>query len=342
MTTINNAAVEAVRNEIATPSILSNSEQLLLSKPANVWIEEAKIQPPPIPIFLTLWFLGEICILFADTNLGKSILAVQIMAMISEGRDIGGFPAPATQQTILYFDFELSAKQFENRCSENYRNHYVFNNSFHRIEINPDADLDGDEDFEVMLIMDIERLIKETDAKVLCIDNLTFLTTDAEKGKNALSLMKKLKVLKNKYHLSILVLAHTPKRDLSKPISKNDLAGSKMLINFCDSAFALGESAKDGSLRYIKQIKARNTHIEYGTDNVIVCEINKPSNFLQFEALDYSTEEEHLKHMSDEDKTELEDNIIALYDTEPSLSFREIARQLDTNPMKVKRTLERR
>ena len=54
-----------------------------------------------------------------------------------------------------------------------------------------------------------------------------------------------MKALKSKYGLSILVLAHTPKRDSGKPLGRNDLQGSKMIINFCDSAFAIGESAKN-------------------------------------------------------------------------------------------------
>lgn len=53
--------------------------------------------------------------------------------------------------------------------------------------------------------------------------------------------MKQLKTLKNKYDLSLLILAHTPKRDLSKQLTRNDLQGSKMLINFCDSCFAIAK-----------------------------------------------------------------------------------------------------
>ena len=36
-----------------------------------------------------------------------------------------------------------------------------------------------------------------------------------------------------------------------------------MLINFCDSSFAIGESHHDPGVRYLKQIKARNTEIIY-------------------------------------------------------------------------------
>ncbi len=65
--------------------------------------------------------------------------------------------------------------------------------------------------------------------------------------------MKELKTLKDKYGVSILALAHTPKRDMSKPLTINDLGGSKMLMNFCDSAFAIGASHKAKGIRYLKQ-----------------------------------------------------------------------------------------
>ncbi len=45
---------------------------------ATRWIEEARLRPIPRMLFGEFWFEGELCILFADTNLGKSILAVQI------------------------------------------------------------------------------------------------------------------------------------------------------------------------------------------------------------------------------------------------------------------------
>lgn len=86
-----------------------------------------------------------------------------------------------------------------------------------------------------------------------------FYAPKLKKKKDALPLMKELKFLKNKYHLSLLILSHTPKRDLSKPITRNDLQGSKMLINLCDSSFSIGERSTDKGIRYIKMIKARNT-----------------------------------------------------------------------------------
>ena len=304
------------------------SKGLFIVKTANRWIEQAQTRPIPKMLFGEFWFESELCILFADTNLGKSILAVQIGNSISKGEQIRGFKFETTKQPILYFDFELSDKQFENRYSIKFEQHYNFDNNFIRVEINPDATIPETQTFEDYLNHSLERSIIETGAKVLIIDNLTYLKNETEKAKDALPLMKHLKALKNKYGLSILALAHTPKRDLSKPITRNDLQGSKMLINFCDSSFSIGESNTDKSLRYIKQIKQRNTEQIYDAENVCICKIDKPFNFLLFEFVDFGTEQEHLKQISESEKTEIENSIKELMQTDPNLSAYAIAKRL--------------
>ena len=275
---------------------------LFLVKTAARWMEQAKKRPIPKMLFGEFWFEGEICILFADTNLGKSILSVQIGNSISKGEHIPGFKQESEKQPILYFDFELSDKQFENRYSIQFEDHYNFDENFIRVEINPDANVPENNSFEDFLNNSMDKSIRETGAKILIIDNLTYLKNETEKAKDALPLMKYLKALKSKYGLSILALAHTPKRDLSKPITRNDLQGSKMLINFCDSSFAIGESSTDKNLRYFKQIKSRNTEIIYDAENVCVCQISKPDNFLQFEFINFGTEREHLKLFTEKDR----------------------------------------
>ena len=249
---------------------------LFTVKTASRWIEQAKTRPIPKMLFGEFWFEGELCILFADTNLGKSILAVQISNSISKGEQIRGFKLETTKQSILYFDFELSDKQFENRYSIKFEQHYSFDNNFIRVEINPDAAIPENQTFEDYLNHSLERSIAETGAKVLIIDNLTYLKNETEKAKDALPLMKHLKALKNKYGLSILALAHTPKRDLSKPITRNDLQGSKMLINFCDSSFSIGESNTDKNIRYLKQIKQRNTEQIYDAEMLLFVKLISP------------------------------------------------------------------
>jgi hypothetical protein len=276
------------------------SKDFFICKLANEWVDEAKNRAIPKMLLSEFWFEGELCILFSDTNLGKSILAVQIANIISKGENATGFKLEAEKQKVLYFDFELTDKQFENRYSNEYESHYQFDSNFMRVELNPDMDIPIGMNFEDCLYQGLEKLVIETGSKVLIVDNITFLKTETENAKNALPLMKQLKELKSKYGLSMLVLAHCPKRDLTKPITGNDLAGSKMLINFCDSSFTIGASMQGKSFRYLKQIKQRNSEQIYDSENVIVCEINKDSNYLHFKFIDFGSENEHLKRKSSE------------------------------------------
>ena len=282
----------------------------LVVKKANTWVDQAKNRPIPNMLFSELWYEKEVCILFADTNLGKSILAVQIADSISRGTSISGFKLESEPRKVLYLDFELSDKQFENRCSEEYQNHYQFSPNFLRAEINTELDIPKEyKGIEDYLCATLDIIIKKNSVSVLIIDNLTFLSSENEKAKDALVLMKTLKKLSQKEDLSILVLAHTPKRDESKPISKNDLAGSKMLMNFCDSSFAIGTSSQDSSFRYIKQIKQRNTEHLYHSENVIVCSVEKETNFLEFQFVEFGSEKNHLKTFGSSDLEERDEQM---------------------------------
>lgn len=290
-------------------------------------------------LFGEFWYENEICILFADTNLGKSILAVQIGNSISTGHQIRGFTLEAEKQKILYFDFELSDKQFENRYSIDFKQHYHWDDNFIRVEINSDAEIPENRSFEDYLNESLERSIIETSAKVLIIDNLTYLKNETEKAKDALPLMKHLKALKNKYGLSILALAHTPKRDLSKPITRNDLQGSKMLMSFTDSSFTIGESQKDKNIRYLKQIKVRQSEFIYDSENVCACQIDKPFNFLHFELLGFNSERDHLKEITEKDKGQKVTEVMEL--KSKGISNIEIARRFGVSEGAIRKWIKK-
>lgn len=282
--------------QLQTQQQPQNNDDVLMVRHANHWMQQASQRAAPQMLFGKFWHQGEVCILFADSNLGKSILAVQIGNAISRGIANKPFEVDTPAQPVLYCDFELTDKQFEARYSQEYTNHYDFTENFYRAELNPELEIpQGFDSFDDYLIYALERSVKQTNARILIIDNLTYLRNETEQAKDALPLMKQLKKLKNQYNLSILILAHTPKRDLSQPITRNDLQGSKMLMNFCDSAFTIGESSADDGLRYLKQIKQRNTEQVYGESNVCLCQITKPRNFLQYEFAGFGEERDQLK-----------------------------------------------
>ncbi len=286
---------------------------MLTVKSANRTVEDAAKRPDPEMLYKELWYEGEVCCLFADSNLGKSIFAVQMADEISRSRN------------VLYVDCELSDKQFQLRyCTPETSERHIFPDGLFRAEINPYAI--GADGYEEKIIGDIEAAAARKNCKVVIIDNLTYLCNASDKGEQAGVFMMKLMALKKKRGLSLLIIAHTPKRDLSAAITQNHLAGSKKLYNFFDSVFAIGMSAKDNRLRYVKQVKVRAGAFTYDSSNVLVYEVEKVGGFLKFNFLEYASEEEHLRHKSSAEVSEQEMKVIEL--GRQGLSCRKIAEQV--------------
>lgn len=298
---------------------------MLSVKTANETCKDAAQRPNPAALYLSLWYEGEVCCLFADSNLGKSVLATQIATSIAE------------RQKVIYFDFELSDKQFQSRYTDDCGNLYQFPGNLFRSEIDPDAYTV--ENFEEAIIQDIENAAIQTGAKVLIIDNLTYLCNASEKGDVAGLLMMKLMGLKRKHGLSLLIVAHTPKRPLNEPLNQNSLAGSKRLFNFFDSAFALGRSARDSNVVYLKQLKCRHGEYTYDADNVIVMALEKLGAFLQFTTVGYATEAELLRTPSDQDAAAQVSAIKQL--ASEGKSYRTIAAELGITLSKVQRIMRK-
>jgi archaellum biogenesis ATPase FlaH len=305
----------------------------------NRWLDLARREPEAKQLLGELWHQDELCMLFADTNIGKSVLAVQIGESIARGQSVGPFACKAEPERVAYFDFELTRRQFLMRYSKGNED-YRFSDDFYRAEFNFAEGLSPDVDENELLIAAIEYKINRVNAKIVILDNITCLRGGTENSAVALSLMKSLKALKTTNKLSILVLAHTPKRrNSTKPISADDLHGSKLLVNFADSVFTLGKSSAESGLCYLKQIKQRNTRQRYGEDNVCLCRLEKPGTFLQFKFDGYSNERHHLLTRTAADRLHLADEIAAF--SAEGYSQRDISDRLGISAATVNRALQK-
>jgi archaellum biogenesis ATPase FlaH len=317
----------AKRSKIAAIPDPETCRYLFTVFTGNRWMELGEREPASKMLFGEFWHQGELCMLFADTNVGKSVLAVQIGNSIAHGKAIAQFALNVKPSKVLYIDFELSTKQFYQRYTHPQGN-YSFTDHFLRAQFNPDAEMEGNySNYDEYIIAGLEYKIKQVKATVLIIDNISCLRGGTENAAVALSLMKNLKALKVDHNLSILVLAHTPKRrNPGSALSADDLHGSKLLINLADSAFAIGTSNADQRLRYLKQIKQRSTAQVYGEDNVCLCRIAKPQNFLQFEFEGNSHECLHLRTRNMLKQELLTQKVVEL--SAKGLSQRQISREL--------------
>jgi len=315
--------------------------EAFIAKTFSARLHEAKSKPPVTPLFDAFWLKGELAFLFGSAGIGKSILAVQIADAIAKGAKIQGFDGPQEPMRVGYFDFELSDSQHLRRYSDENGNVYQFSDNFWSFEINPDLSFPKGMNSQDFLLSEIEKSIIKHRLEVVVIDNLTALNSNVTESKDASELMQKLQSLKKRHKISMLVIGHTPKRDINRPLTKNDMAGSMNLINFCDSAFCIGESVKESNVRYLKQIKVRDAEFRYDSENVAIFRIVKNGCYLCFEHIGFHDEKEHLRARTDAEMNELDKKIIALHQSEPNLSYGEIARLVGTNKMRVSRVLKK-
>ena len=289
---------DLLSNQFNTTISTSDNNTVLMDLLANEWIQRAKLLPDPKPLFGNIWHQGEVAILFSNTGKGKSILGVQLAEGIARGSKV--LTMETTQQTTILFDFELSSKSFQTRYTKGKNEYHIFSSNFIRVEIDRKKSLQSkDKSFEELIIDSITYHIEKSKAEVVIIDNITFLSATNEKSKEALALMKLVLDISRARNIAVLLMAHTPKRDIYKPIQLEDLAGSKALSNFTDVCFCIGESVRGNHIRYIKQLKNRNYPIDFDENNVIECELIKENSFLKFKFIDFTTEEDHLKKTSE-------------------------------------------
>lgn len=317
--------IAAIKKEVEKTKRAPKKIGILTVQSANDCIEDSLNTPDPKTYFYGLIVQYETTVIFASSNVGKSILAIQI------AEDI------ARTEKILDLDLELSAKQFQMRYTDpTTKEVHIFPPNFHRAEIAPE--LLTDSDIEQEILDSIEEAAK-TGIKFFIVDNITFICNDSEKGATAGSFMMKLISLKKKYRLTTIIIAHTPKRRGWEPITLNDLAGSAKLMNFFDAGIALARSARDNNLRYLKQVKVRTGEYKYDADHVIIYDLVKDNAFLHFEYHGYDTEYNHLSTKDPSESIGEIEDILRL--EAEGKSRRDIAKTLGMSLGKVQRRLKK-
>jgi replicative DNA helicase len=248
----------------------------------------------------------DVAILFSGPENGKSVLGIQMADKISRGESMfdGLLRNECGQKKVLYFDFELTLSDYKNRYIDAAGNKYPFlgDEWFFRVgndDKNPKTFVEIANNMERILTRSVEL----HQPNVVFVDNITAMsngsTADAEVSKKIMDLLLQ---LKKKYKLTVIVLAHTPKRyDISKPLSLADLAGSSLLAAYADSIIAIGRSKMGNNVKYLLQLKVRSGTKIHDEQNVIQVAIEKEGAFLQFKTLEEPTgrESDHLMNKYD-------------------------------------------
>lgn len=225
----------------------------------------------------SLWIENDLCIFFGPAGIGKSTFAVQLAIDVTK----------KTKEPVWYIDLELSELEFMQRFSSDY-----LGKLFYRAA--PDT--------KELLSLDAKKITtlirkahNEQKIKYFIIDNMSIILDDAtnyDKAKHFILEFKSL--VDDNPDLSIMLIGHTPKRDNAFPVTPDSLAGSKALLNFIKSAFAIMPSVQGKNIVYVEQVKARNNEIIYDEKNVLVYKREKKNNILLFTDIGTGKESDHL------------------------------------------------
>ena len=286
-------------------------------EPMNKCIDEAHKLPPLVSLYSDIVLEGDLCIIFGQSGIGKTIFAMQIARSIAEH-----------DKRVLYVDCEMTPRQLGNRYKT-----ANFPPTFLR------AEMDREHPAEDVL-KGIEEVAAANHVDVVFIDNITALGQSLDRSADAGTLMASLNTLKKKYSWTLVVLNHVPKMFSGNvPLSLSAMQGSAKINQLIDDAIGIAQSSIDPNLVYAKQCKWRNGELTMGADHVAIYERRKDEyGNLGFTERGFSTEREHLSIESGNDREELKARVREL--SGKGITQMAIAEQLGISQSKVSRLLK--
>jgi archaellum biogenesis ATPase FlaH len=286
----------------------SNPKAILRVQTMDEALKEGKAEPIRKMLLGSLLREGDMCLMFGDEGTGKSVGVVQIGLAISKGLPLFGdgvnFKNECAPKKTLFFDFELEnaelfqrynesghAYQFGEKRKNEKGEEYIASDMFRRVDMNPD-NFDGSDESDILRT--VQNTIEREQPEFIIIDNLTWLTSEAQDTAVAASFMKMFLRLRRKLGFTIIVVAHTPKRNNSEPLESKHMAGSSKLKDFAKNVIGISPSKQGDGIIYVKHLKMRNGEKVYTNQNVIQCSIEKNNGLLQWHFMGFNDETVHL------------------------------------------------
>jgi|GEM_PF-1778156 len=210
-----------------------------------------------IPLWGDIWFENECMCIFGDPNIGKSALAFQIADYVAR---LG--------YATAYFDFEnMVHHYYQRRLTPLQSNKAEDLHVLHFAQHTPFCDMTS----TAAILDSIENSFLELNTPAIVIDDISYIC-QLKSNKKTNQVLRRFRYWINKYHISILVIAHATAHHDGTPLALKHLTGDRQLAYAFDSIISLNTvprgTTTDGTTHYIKQLKARNSAIIADSDNV--------------------------------------------------------------------------
>lgn len=274
---------------------------------------------------------GDLALIVGDTNSGKTLLACDIALANNDNLCYWDEPMTNRSRKTVYIDEEHNDSQIARRYEKllECASGDLIRGRFTGAEYGSSI-----ED----RLLAIENLLRSNnDTKLLIIDNLMCMLDNGKSAKQAQQFIQGLKHIKEKYNLTIILVAHLAKRNSKNPIEVKDILGSSVIANYADSIIAIGNSCEGDGIKYLKQLKSRSS---IKISEVAVMEISEEP-YLHFDFREFDNEENHLpkkKVSRSSISPSMGDTVLRLKDE--GLTIRGIAEQLGLSKSAVGRFLK--
>ena len=219
----------------------------------------------PEPIIDDLFFKKDILGIAGGTNVGKSVISLQLATCLSMGVPFLNFRVPKARK-VMHVQFELKDESFTQlleRTAGRVLNDYPVEAG--RFEKNFRILSDGQRDVFADKWEAIDNNLTFDPCEVLVVDNL-YTSTDKNVSKNddVMDLLRTMVNLKNKHKVAIVMVSHHKKMGEASPLDVSHMLGGSAYTNHLDGIVQLASSSRMPGLKVMKITKVRSQNDLHG------------------------------------------------------------------------------
>jgi RecA-family ATPase len=249
-----------------------NDKRLKTEKPLSIMelIKKSKSEPAPQIVWRGIT-KGSFGFIFGPSKSGKTILCENLAMKLAIGsKQYLGEELMLIPQKVLFVSLEefwvsrarRNAKQIE---IFDIASKKVLEKNYQSVPEDFLRYLDNGEDWSRFI-----NIIKESKSEIVFVDSLTRLASNIEESETAKRVTQKLREITHDLGITMIVIHHSTKIG-DKPISRDSMAGSRVLAQEADFAIAVTRTQLND--RYIKNIFFR--YADDFTETVTKFKINE-------------------------------------------------------------------
>jgi len=219
----------------------------------------------PEPIIENLLFEKDLMGLAGGTNVGKSVMSMQLSACLAMGVPFMNFRIPKPRK-VMHVQFELKDESFRvliERTAGHVLEQYPVEAKL--FEENCSILSSGQIDVFTDKWDQIDSNLTFEPRDVLVVDNLyTSTNKNVSKNQDVMDLLRKMVNLKNKHNVAIVIVSHHKKLGEASPLDVSHMLGGSAYTNHLDGIVQLASSNRMPGLKVMKITKVRSQNDLHG------------------------------------------------------------------------------